>query len=150
MRAVLQRVNRASVRVEGELLAEIGAGILALIGIRRGDKSSDALRLARKIVEMRLFEDEEGRMNRSLEDSQGELLLVSQFTLYGDTRKGRRPSFIEAAPAEEAADLYQSVVAACDQRLPGRVKSGRFQAMMDVELVNSGPVTLLVELSPME
>jgi D-tyrosyl-tRNA(Tyr) deacylase len=139
LRALIQRVSEASVTVEGERVAAIGPGLLVLLAVRRGDDEDTADRLARKLLALRVFEDEEGRMNRSVEDVGGELLCVPNFTLYGDTRKGNRPSFVDAAPAEEAERLYERVRAA----LGGQ--GGRFGARMAVSLVNDGPVTLLVE-----
>jgi D-tyrosyl-tRNA(Tyr) deacylase len=128
------------VGVDGERVAEIGPGLLVLLGVRRGDTEEQADRLARKIGALRVFEDDEGKMNLSVGDVGGEVLCVSQFTLYGDARKGNRPSFVEAAPPEEAEPLYQRV----RQGLGAR--GGRFGARMSVELVNEGPVTLVVEL----
>jgi D-tyrosyl-tRNA(Tyr) deacylase len=133
-------VGSASVTVEGERVAEIGSGLLVLLGVRRGDTEKQADRLARKLLALRVFEDEEGRLNRSVEDVGGELLCVSQFTLYGDARKGNRPSFVEAAPPEEAEPLYERVLEALG------AKGGRFGERMSVELINEGPVTLVVEL----
>jgi len=140
VRAVIQRVGSAAVSVEGERVAEIGPGLLVLLGVRRGDTKEQADRLARKLLALRVFEDDEGKLNRSVEDVGGELLCVSQFTLYGDARKGNRPSFVEAAPPEEAEPLYARVLEALG------AKGGRFGARMSVELVNEGPVTLVVEL----
>jgi D-aminoacyl-tRNA deacylase len=140
MRALVQRVSEASVSVEGEELARIGPGVLVLLGVRRGDGPDEADRIARKLRALRIFEDEEGRMNRSLDDVSGEALCVSQFTLYGDARKGNRPSFVDAAPPEEAEPLYERVREALGAR------GGRFGARMSVTLVNDGPVTLLVEV----
>ena len=135
----MQRVASASVSVEGERLAAIGPGMLVLLGIRRGDGPGEADRIARKLLALRIFEDDEGRMNRSVADIGGEILCVSQFTLYGDARKGNRPSFVEAAPPEEAEPLYERVREALG------AEGGRFGAHMAVELVNDGPVTLLLE-----
>ena len=144
MRCLIQRVKRASVHIEGKLAASIGEGIVALVGISAADKTEDADYLAGKLVNLRIFPDPEGRMNRSALDVNAELLLVSQFTLYGDCRKGRRPSFDAAAPPEAARDLYEYVVRAVSGK--GLVtRSGVFQAHMDVELVNTGPVTFLLE-----
>jgi D-tyrosyl-tRNA(Tyr) deacylase len=140
VRAVVQRVGSASVSVDGEQVAEIGPGLLVLLGVRRGDTEEQADRLARKIGALRVFEDDEGKMNLSVGDVRGEVLCVSQFTLYGDTRKGNRPSFVEAAPPEEAEPLYERVRQALGAR------GGRFGARMSVELINEGPVTLVVEL----
>jgi len=145
VRVVLQRVSRAEVRVDGRVTGRIGAGFLLLVGMHRDD-DDDALRwMADKVVSLRLFADDEGRMNRGLEDVGGGLLVVSQFTLYGDTRKGRRPSFIDAAPPDLAIPRYERFVALLRERAPGAVETGEFGAMMDVELVNDGPVTLLLE-----
>jgi D-tyrosyl-tRNA(Tyr) deacylase len=146
MRAVLQRVSRASVIVDGEVTGEIGKGILVLLGVARGDAEAEALFLLEKTLNLRIFEDIEGKMNLSLLDISGGLLVVSQFTLYGDARKGRRPSFIEAAAPAEANRLYEYFVAEARRKID-RVGTGRFQAMMDVELVNDGPVTILLDSS---
>ena len=139
MRALVQRVAEASVSVGGEEVSRIGAGLLVLLGVRRGDGAEQADRIARKVRSLRVFEDAEGRMNLSVEDVQGEVLCVSQFTLYGDARKGNRPSFVDAAPPEQAEPLYERVREALD------AKGGVFGARMTVSLVNDGPVTLLVE-----
>ncbi len=144
MRAVLQRVTRASVRVSGETVGEIGAGLLVLLGVARDDTEVDARYLAGKIVGLRVFDDAEGRMNLSLAETGGGLLVVSQFTLYGDVRRGRRPSWIEAAPPEAAVGLYELFVAEARKAI-GRVETGSFRAMMEVESVNDGPVTLLLD-----
>ncbi|QYO66324.1 D-aminoacyl-tRNA deacylase [Leptolyngbya sp. 7M] len=144
MRAVVQRVSRASVSVDGEIVGAIRNGLLVLLGVRSTDDRESADYLADKIVNLRIFEDADGRMNKSLLESNGELLVVSQFTLYGDARKGRRPSFIDAAPPERANELYEHFVSKC-KKLVETVKTGRFQAMMDVELVNNGPVTILLD-----
>jgi D-aminoacyl-tRNA deacylase len=144
MRAVLQRVSRARVSVGDETTGEIGNGILVLLGVSRGDSETEALYLLDKTLNMRIFEDAEGKMNLSLLEVGGELLVVSQFTLYGDARRGRRPSFIEAAAPDEANRLYEFFVDAARRQL-ARVATGRFQAMMDVELVNDGPVTILLD-----
>ena len=139
MRALVQRVSEAAVSVEGEEVARIGAGLLVLLGIRRGDGAEEADRLARKLLALRVFQDPEGRMNLALADIGGEVLCVSQFTLYGDVRKGNRPSFVDAAPPEDAEPLYERVRDALG------AQGGRFGARMAVALVNDGPVTLLVE-----
>ena len=144
MRAVFQRVTRAGVRVGGETVGEIGAGALVLLGVARDDSEADASYLAEKIASLRVFDDADGRMNLSLAETGGGLLVVSQFTLYGDARRGRRPSWIEAAPPEEAARLYESFVGEA-RKLVGRVETGSFRAMMEVELVNDGPVTILLD-----
>jgi D-tyrosyl-tRNA(Tyr) deacylase len=140
MRALVQRVARASVRVDGETVAQIGPGLLVLLGVGRGDGEADADRLADKLRRLRLFDDADGRMNEPLGDR--EVLCVSQFTLYGDARKGNRPSWAAAAPPEQARPLYERV---CDRLGAQR---GVFGAHMEVESVNDGPVTLLVELPP--
>jgi len=144
MRAVVQRVAQARVRVDGRVTGEIGTGVVALVGVARTDTAAAAEQLAEKIAGLRLFNDAEGKMNLSLQEVGGAVLAISQFTLYGDTRKGRRPSFDRAAPAEQARALYEAVVAAL-RALGLKVETGVFQAMMDVELVNAGPVTLLVD-----
>jgi len=142
---VLQRVARASVTVDGSVVGRIGPGLLLLAGFTRGD-SVDALRwMANKVLGLRVFNDPQGRMNLSLQDVSGDVLVVSQFTLYGDTRKGRRPSFIRAAGPDVAVPLYEDFVALLREKAPGRVETGVFGAMMDVELVNDGPVTLVLE-----
>jgi D-tyrosyl-tRNA(Tyr) deacylase len=144
MRAVIQRVSRACVKVDGETVGEIGRGILVLLGVSREDTEKEAVYLVEKTLNLRIFEDAEEKMNLSLLDIKGELLVVSQFTLYGDARKGRRPSFIEAAAPEQANQLYEFFVAEARKQLE-KVETGRFQAMMDVELVNDGPVTILLD-----
>ena len=144
MRAVVQRVSRAKVTVDGEITGEIGRGILLLLGVSRGDTEKEALYLLEKTLNLRIFEDAEDKMNLSLLDIQGGLLVVSQFTLYGDARKGRRPSFIEAAQPLEANRLYEFFVTQARRQI-SKVATGRFQAMMDVELVNDGPVTILLD-----
>jgi len=147
MRAVVQRVSRAAVRVEGRVVGEIGPGLLVLLGVAQGDGESQASWMAEKLAALRIFEDAEGKMNLSVADAGGGLLLVSQFTLYGDARRGNRPSFTGAAPPEPANALYQRVCALLRQkRLP--VAQGVFRAMMSVELVNDGPVTILLDSPP--
>ena len=144
MRAVLQRVKEASVRVDGQVVGQIGRGLLVLLGVGTGDAEPDADFLVDKVLNLRIFPDEAGAMNRSLALIAGELLVVSQFTLYGDARKGRRPSFIDAAPPEEAHRLYRYYVDKA--RASGlRVEEGVFKAMMDVSLLNDGPVTILLD-----
>lgn len=144
MRAVIQRVERASVSVEGEIRGQIGAGFLVLIGVEEGDGDADFRYIAEKAPNLRVFEDEQGKMNRSLLDVGGELLAVSQFTLLGDARGGRRPSFIAAARPETADPMYERLVA--DWRARGiRVETGVFGAHMKVSLVNDGPVTILLD-----
>ena len=144
MRAVVQRVREAQVKVEGRVTGEIGPGLLVLLGVAKSDDAAAAAQLAEKVYGLRLFNDAEGKMNLSLEEIGGAVLAVSQFTLYGDCRKGRRPSFDRAAPAEQAKALYEEFVGAM-RRLGARVETGVFQAMMDVELVNAGPVTVLLD-----
>jgi D-tyrosyl-tRNA(Tyr) deacylase len=139
MRALVQRVSEAAVSVEGEEVARIGRGLLVLLGVRRGDGTGEADRIARKLRALRVFEDADGKMNLSLDDVGGEVLCVSQFTLYGDARKGNRPSFVDAAPPEEAEALYERVLAALEAH------GGVFGVRMTVSLVNDGPVTLLLE-----
>lgn len=144
MRAVIQRVERASVSVEGEIRGQIGAGFLVLIGVEEGDGDADFRYIAEKVPNLRVFEDEQGKMNRSLLDVGGELLAVSQFTLLGDARGGRRPSFIAAARPETADPMYERLVA--EWRARGiRVETGVFGAHMKVSLVNDGPVTILLD-----
>lgn len=144
MRAVVQRVSRAKVTVAGEVTGEIGPGLMVLLGVADGDTAEDAIYLADKLVGLRIFPDADGKMNLSLAETAGGMLVVSQFTLLGDCRKGRRPSFIAAARPEAAVELYERFVA--DVRGRGiTVGAGRFQQHMDVELVNDGPVTLLVD-----
>ncbi len=144
MRAVVQRVSRAAVSVDGHTVGSIGLGLLVLLGISSDDTPADADALAAKLARLRIFRDQEGRMNRSVLDVEGSVLLVSQFTLYGDTRRGNRPSFTNAADPAQAAPLVDEVV----ERLAAEgliVATGEFGAMMDVQLVNDGPVTLIVE-----
>jgi len=146
VRAVIQRVSRAKVTVGGEVVGEIGPGLLVLLGVGSGDTRADADYLAEKTIGLRIFEDLDGKMNLSLADTGGALLVVSQFTLYGDVRRGKRPSFDGAAPPQEAKDLYEYFVEKI--RAVGlRCKTGRFQEMMQVELVNEGPVTILLDSS---
>jgi len=144
MRAVLQRVSSAKVTVEGSLTGEIEKGILVFLGISRDDTEADAIYLVNKTLNLRIFEDSEGKMNRSLIDIDGGLLVVSQFTLYGDVRKGRRPSFIKAALPDKANELYRFFVNEAEKQIKN-VAEGKFQAMMNVELVNDGPVTILLD-----
>lgn len=144
MRAVIQRVSEASVTVDGEIVGQIGRGLLVLLGVGEGDGPDEATLLAEKIAAMRIFPDDEGRFNRSALDIGGAVLVVSQFTLYADTRRGRRPSFAAAAPPEVAAPLVELFVAAVRQQgLP--VATGSFGAMMRVALVNDGPVTIMLD-----
>jgi D-tyrosyl-tRNA(Tyr) deacylase len=144
MRAVVQRVTRASVTVDGEVVGQIGRGCLVLLGVAGDDTETDADYLAEKIAGLRYFEDADGKMNASLADIDGAMLVVSQFTLYGDCRKGRRPSFTDAAPPDLAERLYEYFVQQV-RRQGIAVETGRFRAMMQVELVNDGPVTLVLE-----
>jgi D-aminoacyl-tRNA deacylase len=139
VRAVVQRVSEAAVTVEGREVARIGRGLLVLLAVKTGDGPEQADRMAGKLERLRVFEDAEGKMNLSVRDAEGELLVVSQFTLYGDARKGNRPSFVEAAPPEEAEPLYERVRHALG------AQGGEFGARMQVSLVNDGPVTLLLE-----
>ena len=144
MRAVVQRVTSASVTVAGEVVGRIGPGLLVLLGVREDDTQDDVIYVAGKLIGLRIFEDDAGKMNRSLAEAAGAMLVVSQFTLYGDCRKGRRPSFIEAARPEQANALYESFCA--EVRGQGiHVETGRFQQHMEVALVNDGPVTLLID-----
>jgi D-aminoacyl-tRNA deacylase len=144
MRAVVQRVDRASVKVDDEITGEIGRGLLVLLGVAQDDAESDADYLAEKLAGLRIFEDDAGKMNLSVMDIAGAVLAVSQFTLYGDVRRGKRPSFDAAARPERARELYEYFVNRI--RAAGlRCETGRFQAMMEVSLVNSGPVTILVD-----
>jgi D-tyrosyl-tRNA(Tyr) deacylase len=145
VRVVLQRVSRASVTIGDQVVGKIGAGILLLVGFTDTDDEDQATWMADKIVGLRIFNDPEGKMNLGLDEVGGELLVVSQFTLYGDTRKGRRPSFVRAAHPDRAIPLYDRFVDLLETRAPGRVQTGEFGAMMDVELVNDGPVTLVLE-----
>ena len=144
MRAVIQRVKSASVTVEGTVVSEIRVGLLIFLGVAEEDTPADVEYMASKIANLRIFEDDEGRMNLSILDIGGEALVVSQFTLYGDCRKGRRPSFIHAARPEKADPLYQAFMNETS-RLGVPVKAGIFQAMMDVELINDGPVTMMLD-----
>lgn len=144
MRAVVQRVSRGSVRVGEAQVAAIGPGLVVLLGVRRGDADRDARALAEKIAHLRVFADDEGKMNRSLLEVGGQVLSVPQFTLYGDVRKGRRPSFVDAAPPEEADGLYRAFNAALAD-LHVRVEAGLFRARMEVEIHNDGPVTIVLD-----
>ena len=147
MRVVLQRVERAAVRVGAEPVGSIGAGLLLLVGVGHGDERLDLAGAARKVLDLRVFPDADGKMNLSLRDLGGDVLAVSQFTLYGDTRKGRRPGYTHAAPPEVAEPVFNAFVRAL-QAAGTRVAVGRFGAHMSVELVNDGPVTLVLELAP--
>lgn len=143
MRAVVQLVKKASVTIEKKTTGAIGPGLLVLLGVARSDTVKDVEYMVDKILNLRIFPDQEGKMNLSVRDINGEVLVVSQFTLFGDCRKGRRPSYSHAAPPETADALYQAFVEAMGKYL--RVATGTFQAMMEVELINDGPVTLLVD-----
>ena len=144
MKALIQRVKRASVTVENELYSSIGKGLLIFLGVEKDDTSENALKLAEKVANLRIFEDENEKLNLSVKDVQGEILVVSQFTLCGDCKKGTRPSFDKAAPPDAAVKLYEEY-AENIRALGLVVKTGKFRAMMDVELINDGPVTFLVE-----
>lgn len=144
MRAVVQRVTESRVSVDGEIIGEIGPGLTVLLGVSQNDSEKDAVYLANKIAHLRIFEDDAGKLNRSVIDTRGEMLVISQFTLLGDCRKGRRPSFGDAAGPEKAEALYHCFVKQVRDLGVG-VATGRFRAMMEVALVNSGPVTLIVE-----
>lgn len=146
MRLVIQRTRRARVTVRGETIAQIGRGALVLVGVGRGDTPEDVRYLARKTAALRIHDDDQGRLNRALSPSEGEFLVVSQFTLYGDCRQGNRPGYTEAAPPEQAEPLCEAFAAELE-RLGYRVQRGRFGENMQVELVNDGPVTLLMESS---
>lgn len=148
MRAVIQRVKSASVKVDSELVSEIGPGLLIFLGIAHEDSSTELEYIANKVANLRIFEDADGKMNCSLLDTGGEALVVSQFTLYGDCRKGRRPSFIHAARPDVANPLYEQFIDRLEQlNIP--TKGGTFQAMMDVQLINDGPVTILLDSDKM-
>ena len=144
MRAVVQRVSEASVAVDGKVVGQIGPGLCVLLGVAQGDAVADAEWMASKVCELRIFEDEAGKMNRSVLDTKGALLAISQFTLLGDAQKGRRPSFIAAARPEEAQPLYARFCALCRER-GLRVEEGVFRATMQVRIVNEGPVTLILD-----
>ncbi len=144
MRAVVQRVSRAKVTVDDKLIGEIGVGLLVLLGVTHADDNKDGEYLVDKIINLRIFDDAEGKMNLSLADIDGELLVVSQFTLYGDTRRGRRPSFIKAVGGDDALRWYKYFVVKARETVR-HVATGEFGAMMDVELVNDGPVTIILD-----
>lgn len=144
MRAVIQRVSSAKVRADGQDHGSIGQGLLVLLGVGKEDEARDAAYLASKTLQLRVFEDSQGKMNRSVQDIRGDLLVVSQFTLYGDCRKGNRPSFTDAAPPEKAERLYQVFLEELG-KAGLKIATGRFQALMDVSLVNQGPVTVLLD-----
>jgi len=144
MRVVLQRVKQAEVAVSGETIGRIGSGLLVLAAVSRHDNENDLIWMSRKIIDLRVFDDDDGNLNLSLRDVQGQLLVVSQFTLYGDCKKGRRPSYSEAAPPAQAEALYNRFVEIMRDAVPG-VQTGRFQAEMEVRLTNDGPVTLILD-----
>lgn len=148
MRAVVQRVSKAEVSIHNDVVGSIGQGLLIFLGVGHGDNERTAVMLADKIVDMRIFEDEERKMNRSLAEIVGSALIVSQFTLYADTKKGRRPSFTQAAPIDLAMKLYERFIQAVSQH-GLQVESGKFQADMAVSLVNDGPVTILLDTATM-
>ncbi len=145
MRIVIQRVSRASVTIDGEISGEIDRGLLLLVGIHETDTKTEAGWCCSKIPRLRIFEDEEGKMNLSAQDINGGILVVSQFTLYGNTKKGTRPSFIEAARPEVAEPLYEYMIDKLKKESGLKIESGEFGAMMDVELINDGPVTIILE-----
>ena len=145
MRAVLQRVRNASVAVDGSIVSSIGTGLLCLAGIEKNDSQADIEYISNKILGLRIFDDEKGFMNRSVQETEGEVLLISQFTLLGDVRKGRRPSWSAAEAPETARLLFEDFVNKMSGLLPGKVKTGVFKAMMEVSLINDGPVTILLD-----
>jgi D-aminoacyl-tRNA deacylase len=144
LRAVIQKVKRASVTVNGEIVGKINSGILLFLGISNRDSTAEITYVLEKAINLRIFDDADEKMNLSLLDVSGELLIVSQFTLCGDTRKGRRPSYIDAAPPNVANEIYELFVAEARKKV-AKVETGKFQAMMDVELINDGPVTILID-----
>lgn len=144
MKALIQRVKQASVTIEESLYSQISEGILVLLGVEKGDEKINAEKLAEKIAKLRIFEDENGKMNKSIQDINGEILVVSQFTLCGDCKKGTRPSFDKSAPPEIAEELYEYFIQQL-KTLNISCKTGKFRAMMDVQLINSGPVTFMIE-----
>ena len=145
MRVVLQRVSEAHVTIEGKVVGEIGLGQFLLVGFKQSDTTDQVEWMADKVVGLRVFQDDAGKMNRTLADVDGSILVVSQFTLYGAVRKGRRPSFIDAATPETAIRLYERFVELLEARHPGKVATGEFGATMDVSLTNDGPVTLVID-----
>ncbi len=145
MRAVVQRVSEASVTVDGNITGLIGKGLLVLLAVHRDDSDEQLRWMAEKLRKLRIFEDDEGKMNRSVEDVNGGMLIVSQFTLYGELKKGTRPSFTASAGPEKAEQMYDRMVALLEEAMPGKIQTGIFAAKMDVSLVNDGPVTIIVE-----
>jgi D-tyrosyl-tRNA(Tyr) deacylase len=145
MKAVIQRVSRASVAIDGEIKDEIGEGLAVMLGISRTDDENVMRWICNKIVNLRVFPDEEGRMNRSALNTEGSILLISNFTLYGDPRKGSRPNFMTAAPPELSEPMYDQMVEHLRKNFPLKIAAGKFGAMMDIEMVNSGPVTIILE-----
>lgn len=145
MRVVVQRVTEASVTIDGEKISAINEGLLLLIGITHSDSENEVDRITRKIVTLRIFDDEKGVMNRSVQDIGGSILAVSQFTLYGNCKKGNRPSYIDAAPGAVSEPLYDAFCDRLEQLLPGKIQRGRFGADMKVQLLNNGPVTILLD-----
>lgn len=145
MRVVVQRVTEASVTINGETISAINEGLLLLIGITHSDSENEVDRITRKIVSLRIFDDEKGVMNRSVQDIGGSILAVSQFTLYGNCKKGNRPSYIDAAPGAVSEPLYDAFCDRLEQLLPGKIQRGRFGADMKVQLLNNGPVTILLD-----
>lgn len=145
MKLILQRTSRASVSVDGKIVGQINQGLMVLIGITHADTKENADALIKKLINLRVFNDEHGKMNLSIQDVQGEFLVISQFTLYGNAKKGNRPSYVDAAPPDVAIPLYEYFVDTLMLESQLKVETGVFGAMMDVELVNSGPVTLLLE-----
>ena len=144
MKAILQRVRRAKVKIEDQIVGEIGQGLLVLLGVGKGDSDSEAARLLEKIIHLRIFDDNQGKMNLSLLEIGGEFMVISQFTLYADCRKGRRPSFTDAAPPAEAKALYETFLTLAKTK-GIKVASGTFQALMEVEFINQGPVTICLD-----
>ena len=145
MRAVIQRVSFAKVKVDDKIIGQIGSGLLILLGIEDADDDNDVAWLARKITSLRIFSDDDGKMNLDVGEINGELLVVSQFTLHASTKKGTRPSFIKAARPEKAIPLYENFISECESIIGKNVETGEFGAMMDVELINSGPVTISID-----
>ena len=150
MRAVIQRVSRAKVEVNGQTEGAIQQGLLVFLGVEDADSTKDIEWLVRKIIHMRIFSDEAGKMNLSVKDISGQLLVISQFTLHASTKKGNRPSFIKAAPPKKAEALYEQVIASCSEALGKSIESGVFGAHMDVQLINDGPVTIIIDTKQKE